>query len=220
MFGTYRTILALFVMIGHLFGPYQLGIYSVFGFYTLSGYLMTLVMQTSYGYTADGFRRFLFNRFLRIYPSYYAAIGFSVLLLLIFKEEVTQFKQNIFLPSKLEEYFHNLLIIFPRDTLLRLSPASWALTIEIFFYMCICFGLSRNKQRSIVWFVISLVITVYLLIFSKSWQDRYYTIAAASLPFSIGALIYHNCSCFKKVLEVLRIKSPIFWLVLMVFNFT
>ena len=51
MFGTYRTLLALMIVALHLGGVPVIGGYAVFGFYILSGYLMTLIMQTSYGYS-------------------------------------------------------------------------------------------------------------------------------------------------------------------------
>jgi len=54
MFGTYRIFLALMVVALHLGGIPKIGAYAVFGFYCLSGYLMTLIMQTNYGYTATG----------------------------------------------------------------------------------------------------------------------------------------------------------------------
>ena len=78
MFGAYRTLLALFVVffhIGHL--PY-LGSYAVFGFYVLSGYLMTLVMHTNYGYTLVGMTKYAVNRVLRIYPIYWLACLLSI----------------------------------------------------------------------------------------------------------------------------------------------
>ncbi len=44
MFGTYRTYLALLVVVQHIGGIPVIGGYAVFGFYILSGYLMTLIM--------------------------------------------------------------------------------------------------------------------------------------------------------------------------------
>jgi len=52
MLGLLRTTLAIMVMSYHLFvGILPLGTYAVFGFYVISGYLMTLVMHESYGYS-------------------------------------------------------------------------------------------------------------------------------------------------------------------------
>lgn len=50
MFGTYRTLLAIMLIFLHLGGMPVIGSFAVFGFYILSGYLMTLIMQNNYGY--------------------------------------------------------------------------------------------------------------------------------------------------------------------------
>jgi len=83
MFGTYRTLLALMVVALHL-GGLSMGGYAVFGFYVLSGYLMTLIMQNNYGYSALGFYKYALNRFLRIYPIYWVSIVFSAILVWYF----------------------------------------------------------------------------------------------------------------------------------------
>lgn len=56
MFGCFRTVLASRVVIPHLW-PVQSqrwGIYAVFCFYLVSGYLMTLVLDRSQPCTGDG----------------------------------------------------------------------------------------------------------------------------------------------------------------------
>ena len=57
MFGTLRTILALMVAAGHLTDQWQIGTYAVFAFYIISGYLMTLIMHESYGFTGAAQQR-------------------------------------------------------------------------------------------------------------------------------------------------------------------
>jgi peptidoglycan/LPS O-acetylase OafA/YrhL len=43
---------------------------AVFAFYTLSGYLMTRVLNERYGFTAAGTAAFALNRVLRLWPVY------------------------------------------------------------------------------------------------------------------------------------------------------
>lgn len=57
------------------------GYYAVFGFFALSGYLMTHVLKEHYLKQPGGIRRYLANRVLRIYPLYWlvAAFGFGMI---------------------------------------------------------------------------------------------------------------------------------------------
>lgn len=219
MFGIYRTVLALFVVVGHLFGPGQMGTYAVFGFYVLSGYLMTFIMTNNYGYDLGGRKRFAINRILRIYPPYYVAIIISLILLGIYGDQVTEFKPTIFMPSTLLEYLQNVFLMFPPLTEPRLSPPSWALTVELFYYGCICLGLSKNKRITWIWFLGSILYTLYLLSSSAPWVDRYFAIPAASLPFSMGAMIFHHKERILQTFRKYRVNKPLFWFALMCLHF-
>lgn len=48
------------------------GQYALHGFFILSGYLMTYVMHNTYGYSAKGIVYFGVNRFLQLFPAYWA----------------------------------------------------------------------------------------------------------------------------------------------------
>ena len=91
MFGTYRTLLAMMVVVFHLGGVYALGYYAVFGFYILSGYLMTFIMQNNYGYSLRGRASYALNRFLRIYPVYWVSAVVSLLLIYILGQQYTTY---------------------------------------------------------------------------------------------------------------------------------
>lgn len=196
MLGVLRVVLALMVMTKHLFwhvGP--LGSYPVFGFYLISGYLMTLTLHQSYGYTARGRWRFAFNRFLRLYPMYWAvALLSAVLVVLMARGDARAYHYALYLPRTAWEVVSNIFMLYPAwipwHTVPRLSPPTWALTVEIFFYVLMGLGLSRTAGRTLLWFVAS--IAYVLATFCMGWDDdqRYFPVAAASLPFSMGALLY------------------------------
>lgn len=220
MFGAFRTLLALWVVIGHLHGPYQLGIYAVFGFYILSGYLMTTIMHRSYGYDSQGRLRYGLNRVLRLFPAYWTAILLSIVLLLSFGERITEFNSAMVLPTTWQQWAQNALIMLAFDSSSRLSPATWALTVEMFFYFCICVGASKTKWMTQSWFVVSVAYTIVILtVYPNHWQMRYFPIPAASLPFSIGAMIYHHRSQLQDMLNHRGIRSPLLWLFLACINF-
>lgn len=192
MFGTYRILLATMVVFLHLAGMPVVGAYAVFGFYILSGYLMTLVMQSNYGYTRIGAARYALNRFLRIYPIYWVSCLFSLSLIAWFGEGfVRTFHPALYYPDGLVSILRNIFLIISAQTQPVLTPPSWALTVEIFFYITIGLGLSKSRSITLVWFFVSIGYTVAVNGLGLDWSYKYYIIPAASLPFSSGALIYH-----------------------------
>src|ERR671933_637802 len=82
MFGILRYVLSMMVVEAHLFwlfpGAGFAGGYAVFGFYTLSGYLIARVLATNYPFTVAGCGRFFANRALRLYPGYVVALLFAL----------------------------------------------------------------------------------------------------------------------------------------------
>lgn len=70
MFGILRTILAINVVLLHVFSVPTLGNYSVSFFFVLSGFLMTYIMHETYGFDLKGVKYFWLNRILRLYPIY------------------------------------------------------------------------------------------------------------------------------------------------------
>ena len=193
-----------------------MGAYAVFGFYILSGYLMTLIMQRTYGYSATGLKKYAANRFLRIYPTYWVSVLITVMLLIGFGQEaILDFKNAMYWPATWFEWVRNIFIFFPDRQLPILTPPSWALTVELFFYLLIGLGLSRSSKACLLWFSLSLLYHVVAVVFDFGWPNRYYTVFAASLPFSIGACIYH----FKDVITT-RVNSVVkvsFYSVMLVF---
>jgi peptidoglycan/LPS O-acetylase OafA/YrhL len=189
MFGTYRTLLALMVVGQHIGGIPLVGSYAVFGFYALSGYLMTFIMQNNYGYSRQGVGKYAINRFLRIYPIYWVSIGLSALLVLVVGEDVASaYHGDIRLPQTPGSLLRNLLLFFPFMESPRLTPPAWALTVELCFYTLIGLGLSRTRRSVWIWFALSAAYHGVALYFD--W-DFYFSVFAASLPFATGALIFH-----------------------------
>jgi len=66
------------VLVHYAFVPPFIGFYMVFGFFVLSGYLMTFIMHKKYGYSVRGVGAYALNRFLRIYPLYWACFVFAL----------------------------------------------------------------------------------------------------------------------------------------------
>jgi peptidoglycan/LPS O-acetylase OafA/YrhL len=184
------------VMTFHLFaGMAPLGEYAVFGFYIISGYLMTLIMNETYGHTWAGRYSFAVNRVLRLYPQYWAAATFSIVLIFALGPDAASgYHESLYIPTSPDAVVYNLLMIFPSwnpgDVNPRLVPPTWALTVEICFYFLICFGISQTFRRVKIWVLLSVCYVIASYLAGLSWQDRYFPVAAASLPFSIGSAVY------------------------------
>ena len=181
-----------------------MGAYAVFGFYILSGYLMTLIMQQTYGYTLTGLRKYTVNRLLRIYPTYWFSVIFTIFLLAVFGQEaLLMFKNALYWPDTITSWMRNIFIFFPDRQLPILTPPSWALTVELFFYCLIGLGLSKNSTVSVCWLCSGILYHMVAISLDFGWPNRYYTVWAASLPFSIGACIYHFRAEFQHRIELL-----------------
>ena len=193
MFGTLRTLLALNVVLLHIFNVYTIGNYSVSFFFLLSGFLMTLIMHETYGYSLKGFKIFWANRILRLYPIYWIFATFTILLIIVFPE-ITLREPLIKIPNSIIEWLANITMIFPKIVPHRfnpiLLPAAWALTNEILFYLLISFGISKTAKRTLVWLVLSIGYYIGTYIYYDIETYRYSAIFASSLPFALGASLY------------------------------
>lgn len=192
MFGTYRTLLALTVVFVHFSQIAELsGLYAVFGFFVLSGYLMTLIMNESYGYTRKGIAAFTVNRFLRIYPIYWFALLIAVGILLLIQGKIWKGGSNFFMPENAFQWFQNIALVLKHSSAPQIIQPAWTLTVELFFYVCIGLGLSRNRTITLVWLAGSIAYTLYLLGSGAADYSRFFTLGAASMPFALGASLYH-----------------------------
>lgn len=114
------------------------------------------------------------------------------------------------------------MLFFPFRESPRLTPPAWALTVEIFFYVLIGIGISKNKSITLTWLIISVLYHIGTFIFQLGWEHRYFTIFAASLPFSTGALIFHYRHKGIKYINQLTGRAyyylPIFLLLMILIN--
>jgi len=194
MLGSFRLILALFVVNSHLFSPWYPGAYAVISFYIISGYLMTLIMNKRYGYFRNGVKLFLLNRFLRIYPPYYVAVLFSLLLIsFIPREFIDIFDTTLGFPDTVSSIIKNIVILgLEKNEPILLVPIAWSIHVELFYYIMIALFLGRSKKVAHIWLGLSVAYLFTLLIIEKSsFYYRYATIPAASLPFCVGAYLFH-----------------------------
>ncbi len=200
------------VICGHLWPWVSLGIgsYAVFGFYMLSGYLMTLVLNGTYGFSFNGIFRFLMNRALRIYPPYFAVMAISLSVIFFIPLIAKDLNNALQWPSTAADWIYNIIILglSPlRKT--RLIPPAWSLFVELLFYIGMALFLSRHRLTVYLWFLASAAYTAFIVYANYDFKYRYYTVQSASLPFSAGALIYYLKDYVKSIPKWHAIHAPL-----------
>jgi peptidoglycan/LPS O-acetylase OafA/YrhL len=203
MLDVYRFILALCVVQGHLLA-YEASVpwlawQAVFSFYVLSGFLMSLILNQDYGFTAGGLVRFAVNRWLRLFPIYYAVIGLTALHI-AFIGPLNQIHHGITLPSDWKATFANLSIATltgfdAPPQMQRLSPTAWSLAIEIFCYFLLAVYFAKSRSRLLVMLIVGVGITAAQVIvdFDKpeyGFYNHYSVLQAGLIPFALGGLAY------------------------------
>lgn len=190
--GTMRFVLAMAVVAFHLLAIPKIGPIAVQAFFVLSGFLMTLVMQTSYSYRLEGVGRFWLNRVLRLYPVYIVSLLLTLPFALLFGPDRDHALDNALgVPETLAGWIQNVTLIFYNLETPRISPPAWALTTELFYYLLISLGLSATRWRTWAWFAASLGYTVWCLSTGRDFASVYFSIWGGALPFSVGALMWH-----------------------------
>jgi peptidoglycan/LPS O-acetylase OafA/YrhL len=217
--GSWRFFLAFLVVISHLWkdmigGP---AAYAVWGFYVLSGYLMTLVLNEKYGPSINGLKRYAYNRFLRIYPLYWAASALGLLALLILPSlgiVASTLNPAFNIPYSLADYWHNLTLIpiFGGQNLL--TPVSGALATEIGAYILMPF-VAFSRLAAILGLILSLIANVKLGLtiddFAMNFATRYSSFLSCYIAFTFGSLTYHLRNHLAKL--QLPLLSVIIWII-------
>lgn len=205
--GTWRFFLSFLVVISHLWkdmigGP---AAYAVWGFYVLSGYLMTLVLNEKYGSDINGLKRYAHNRFLRIYPLYWLAtiLGLLALLILPSLGIVPSLLNPAFnIPQTLGDYWHNLTLIPIFGGNRFLVPVSGALATEIGAYILMPF-IAFSRRASILGLILSLIANINLGLtiddFALNFATRYSSFLSCYIAFAFGSLTYHHRNQFSKL---------------------
>ncbi|MCU4675552.1 acyltransferase [Catenovulum sp. 2E275] len=192
--GIFRFILAFNVILYHLLEVPNIGALAVYSFFILSGFLMTYIMHHTYSYDPKGCLKYALNRFWRLYPVYWILFFISLLLFFFLGISPSLIHPYMSFPASLEAWLANLSIFYPSlhpvTYPIRVAPASWALTIEIVFYIAIGLGISRNLIITWFWVIISVMYLFYKILVGSTFNIGYGNIFSASLPFSLGALSY------------------------------
>jgi peptidoglycan/LPS O-acetylase OafA/YrhL len=197
-----RYVLALIVAEVHLWplGASWTGHVAVFAFYTLSGYLMTRVLNERYGFSTRGTAAFLLNRVLRLWPAYLAILGLTLTALLFLP--LANFYPQIRMPRTAAEIVSNITILgqatfdyYQWVPLARPTFTSWSLSIEVFCYLLLAVYFARTPRRLWGFAAIGAIAMAF-----STWHcgycfaNRYNVLQAGFIPFAMGGLFYFHRS--------------------------
>ena len=215
--GSARFFLALMVVIFHAgFGGYG-GVYALYGFYLISGYVIYKSINQNYINKENWVFKFYLKRFLRLLPPFIIAsmiMYFALLSICNFSlfDQCQSLPDNLtkYITSKsfnLNDFFQG---IFP-DTVIKKNPPQvvsffgfispfWSVSLEIFFYFLIpIIFLFNNKKIIITVLFINLFIYLFysFWLVEKNdigrWMDIVYrNFLPTLLFFNLGAVIYET----------------------------
>jgi peptidoglycan/LPS O-acetylase OafA/YrhL len=193
--GSWRFFLAFLVAISHLWGGMIHGpaAYAVWGFFLISGYLMTLGMSTRYADGWAGLRDYAINRFLRIYPSYYVACVLGLVALLWLPQygvNPAVLNADFVLPQHWRDWATNALLLPLWGAGNLLVPVSSALGVEVGAYLLVPL-MARSPAAPWIALILSGLLNLQHGIEPQTFTVRYSMFLTIIMAFAAGSLIAH-----------------------------
>jgi peptidoglycan/LPS O-acetylase OafA/YrhL len=204
--GTWRLVLAWVVVANHTAGlrdistNLEIGKVAVATFFFISGFLMPLTFDThyrAYG-TLAGSRKFYVNRFLRIYPIYWASLAVTLLAVLIYGPTLMEHATTLEDLSRVRTYLSNILLVGLNQTRMwggdfRFNPPAWTLDVELQYYLLVPFILLMTA-RSRRWVSVTLsalaAVSIYLFFRPVGTLDIDRSLLAWACFFVLGYVFY------------------------------
>jgi peptidoglycan/LPS O-acetylase OafA/YrhL len=185
-----RFFLAFNVVLFHLWNAAAPGAgpVAVLGFFFVSGFLITQIVQEVYPMPARA-GAFLLNRALRIYPQYAAALGLGLLVVHLYPAVASHLNSYLRWPVSVNEWLPQLAIFGLDYSAVRLLPATWTLGTELYFYLLIGLVTARSKRASIALVVASLPVGA-LCALERLPFAFYGSPVGNGFVFALGSLAY------------------------------
>lgn len=192
MMGALRFFMASCVVLFHLTEKVpNIGILAVIFFYSISGYLITMVLHETYRFDAVSFAE---NRFLRLYPAYAITLAAGLAASTIDSFETFH---AVWKPTDTSLDVLGNLLIFPWGIVAgtdieqyRIVPSSWSVGVELCCYALLWAVTARSWKTALATTLATVSWYLYVDLVSLPSSLKYYPVPAAMLPFSLGALAY------------------------------
>ena len=209
--GLYRFILASMVVYAHLLpNVADVGKAAVAGFFMLSGFLVTRIVNGRYSDGLRGFGIFVLNRALRIYPTFWVCLAFAFAAIALFPTVAANTNPRMVLTSDIGEIAKQILIFG------QLGPegrapvgwisVGWSLSVELVYYLLIATFLGRSKIATALWLVFGIGTMTYA-IGNLGLDEAYFSYLYITLVFAIGAALHHFGEWFDKVFSLIATKG-------------
>lgn len=152
-----RFLLAANVVAFHLWNAAAPGAgpVAVMGFFFTSGYLITQVVQDVYA-GPGRVGAFVLNRSLRIFPQYFAALGFGLFVIHAWPAVAYHIDTYMRWPANTREWIPQLAVFGLIDSNVRVLPAAWTLGTELYFYLLIGLVTGRSRPAALALVLVSL----------------------------------------------------------------
>jgi len=158
------------------------------------------------------------NRFLRIYPTYWAIALFSLINIMLFPSIADHLNTALNLPTRDIDAVAQITIVglhkFVYLNQTRFVPPAWSLNIELMYYAAIALLLGRSVYISGIWWIASLALAAKCL-WTGDTHTAYFTTWGPSICFSTGAMLSHFRNRTPKILNSGLAKSMTIALIIM-----
>ena len=174
---------------------------AVMAFFYLSGYVITQIVQEVYA-TSRQAGAFLLNRFLRIYPQYVAAVLLSLAALYAYPEVADHINDYMSWPDGWAQWIPQFAIFGLYGSDVRLLPATWSLSTELYYYLLLGLATGHSKNLSIALLLVSLPVGALCALHVLPF-DFYGHPVGNGFVFAFGSITYFYRNAF-------RVSRPIF----------
>jgi peptidoglycan/LPS O-acetylase OafA/YrhL len=187
-----RFFLAFNVVIFHLWNAAAPGAgpVAVLGFFFVSGFLVTQIVQEVYC-RPGGTWAFVLNRTLRIYPQYAIALCVGLAVIRLYPEVASHVNSYLRWPAGPGEWLPQLAIVGLDTANVRVLPATWTLGTELYFYAVIGLVTARSKAWSLALCVVALPLGV-LGALKLAPFGFYGSPLGNAFVFALGSLAYFH----------------------------
>ncbi len=194
--GYFRLFLALVVSAYHLWSEKISAPSAVFGFYTISAFIITLAVNTHYSTLPHGRARFLINRAIRVYPVYWCCLAVAFAMMVSTGFTAHEVYSQLQLPVGAGEWLRQISILglttFDGDHYpVRILTTAWSLNVELLYYFIIGLGMAYSRKLSLAWLAVSAAEITYILVYEKGAHFFYPGFFGPGFCFAIGCAACH-----------------------------